>query len=446
MSSTKSNKKIKKKPSKLKQTTKGNGPISTVGKSFQPIPCEDVILDVSFHPYMGVDNNNNSKHTLCAALVTGDVQIFESSSSSELQFSNIAVIRNLYPENEYSSCRTICFDYQGRVLYTGGENGTLHGIDASRGVAVWNAIHGHSSAVNRVSNVLTSIHGPWALLSGDEIGTIQIWDARQPGKSPVAQNMGAHNDFISDFVCPSIHQLQQLQQQQLSTSNHPQDSTNIIISASGDGTMSVLDMRNLSRVVQSVELETELLSITTIKNNTRIVTGTQEGALNFWSLARNGHAIGDGPTGGFTGHPHSVDCILKLNEDIILTGSSDGIIRVVQVLPNRLLGVIGYHDDFPVERMSWSSNKMIIATCSHDNLIRIWDTEIFNVNAGELMEDGEDIEDSNDNNDDDNDGDEMELMGDDDDENGEDDEDDQDEDFDMDDDNNNNGGGFFQGL
>jgi len=35
----------------------------------------------------------------------------------------------------------------------------------------------------------------------------------------------------------------------------------------------------------------------------------------------------------------------------ILTGSSDGLIRLCSIFPNKLLGVIGSHDDFPVESM-----------------------------------------------------------------------------------------------
>lgn len=34
-----------------------------------------------------------------------------------------------------------------------------------------------------------------------------------------------------------------------------------------------------------------------------------------------------------------------------MTGSSDGLIRVCSILPNKLLGVLGAHDDFPVEAM-----------------------------------------------------------------------------------------------
>jgi WD40 repeat protein len=38
-------------------------------------------------------------------------------------------------------------------------------------------------------------------------------------------------------------------------------------------------------------------------------------------------------------------------QETVLTGSSDGLIRLCSIFPNKLLGVWGSHDDFPVEVM-----------------------------------------------------------------------------------------------
>lgn len=35
------------------------------------------------------------------------------------------------------------------------------------------------------------------------------------------------------------------------------------------------------------------------------------------------------------GHPASVDALVALTDDVIATGSEDGIIRVMQILPNK---------------------------------------------------------------------------------------------------------------
>ena len=43
--------------------------------------------------------------------------------------------------------------------------------------------------------------------------------------------------------------------------------------------------------------------------------------------------------------------VLQFDEDTIITGSSDGIVRILNILPNKLLGVVGEHAEMPIERI-----------------------------------------------------------------------------------------------
>lgn len=97
----------------------------------------------------------------------------------------------------------------------------------------------------------------------------------------------------------------------------------------------------------------------------QVVCGTQAGPLllfkwNHWTA----------PYTSYKGHPESVDCMVQFNDDIIITGSSDGIIRyvsefmwkfvsktfysfirLVHIIPHRIMGIIGQHpNEMPVER------------------------------------------------------------------------------------------------
>lgn len=45
----------------------------------------------------------------------------------------------------------------------------------------------------------------------------------------------------------------------------------------------------------------------------------------------------------------------------------------MHILPNRFVGTIGEHDDFPVERMRLSRDGNTLASCSHDQSIKFWD-------------------------------------------------------------------------
>lgn len=49
--------------------------------------------------------------------------------------------------------------------------------------------------------------------------------------------------------------------------------------------------------------------------------------------------------------------------------------RAVNVLPNRFLGVVGQHEQFPVENLTLSRGRDLLASCSHDQKIKFWNVE-----------------------------------------------------------------------
>ena len=59
--------------------------------------------------------------------------------------------------------------------------------------------------------------------------------------------------------------------------------------------------------------------------------------------------------------------------DACLMFRSFMITRAVHILPNRFVGTVGEHNDFPVERMRLSRDGDTLASCSHDQTIKFWD-------------------------------------------------------------------------
>lgn len=114
-----------------------------------------------------------------------------------------------------------------------------------------------------------------------------------------------------------------------------------------------------------------------IKGGKKVICGTQEGALTIWSWGDWGDQ-----NDRFMGHPESIDALLKLDEGTIITGSSDGLVRVVEIQPNRLLGVLGDHDGFPVEDLQFSRDRGLIGSLSHDDIVRMWDVSILHEEEG----------------------------------------------------------------
>lgn len=97
---------------------------------------------------------------------------------------------------------------------------------------------------------------------------------------------------------------------------------------------------------RSENAEDELLSVVTTKQGRKIVCGSQSGILSLYSWGAWNDC-----SDRFPGHPASVDALVRLDEDTVVTGSSDGLIRIVSILPNKMLGIVGEHAEYPIERL-----------------------------------------------------------------------------------------------
>jgi WD repeat-containing protein 55 len=195
------------------------------------------------------------------------------------------------------------------------------------------------------------------------------------------------------------------------------DSYNLI-SVAGDATLCAYDIRQSGTTFRSDEQESEITCVDFIKDNRKVICGTQEGVVLIFSVGRWGDC-----SDRYIGHTQTIDCMLKLDEATVLTGSSDGRIRVMSVLPNRILGILGDHEELPVEGIRRSHDESMIASFSHDEVVRFYDTKLLfedmavdeaaeqnassaSAAAGERMTDAEAMIDSDDSDDVENDNDE----------------------------------------
>ena len=95
------------------------------------------------------------------------------------------------------------------------------------------------------------------------------------------------------------------------------------------------------------------------------------------------------------GHPNSIDSMIKLDENTILTGSEDGFLRGVSIYPNKIINILGNHSEddehFPIQKIALSGCRNFVASCSHDNSIKFYEISNFrkkreNVKNDELMD------------------------------------------------------------
>jgi len=303
----------------------------------------------------------------------------------------------------------------GEHLFTACNNGSLRCLDSELACSLdhfqdpdaaspilWSVEDAHSAGISALYQLPHSSPCGPALASGDDAGTVRLWDTRICGgrnnneksnpfdnlmKLPTGciQHWKVNHDYVTDFEAN-------------------EDGTTLFAS-SADGTLSVFDIRFVNRkgtprsvsvpnvdprtltsqqqrsskswktagYTQSDNQDDEILSLSLVKKSQKLLCGTQTGTLllfsyNFW---------GD-TSDRFPGHPQSLDALLKIDEDTVLTGSSDGLVRAVQLLPNTLLGVLGGHDGFPVEGLGFSAGRKMVGSLSHDEYIRLWDGSFLN--------------------------------------------------------------------
>ncbi|KAI0074600.1 WD40 repeat-like protein [Panus rudis PR-1116 ss-1] len=311
------------------------------------------IFDLVFHP---------SHRTVYTGLLTGEIKAFTYDDQGDYQKSfSLKVSKR--------SCRGLSMNSSGDRLYSVGKGKTLHMIDTATGKVVDTRKAAHDVAINRVKSVM-----PNMLATGDDDGVIKFWDPRKP---EALRSYTHHFDFISDFLW-------------LEDKKH-------LVATSGDGTLSVLDVRSKKTepFAQSEDQEDELLSLVSIKGGQKIVVGTQLGILSIFNRKSGwGDCVDRIP-----GHPHSIDALCNIPptypsaHSTILTGSSDGLLRAVQLLPTKLLGVVADHGDFPIERIAvdlgCGESSRWVGSVGHEEVLKLTDLrEVFE----DEDEDGEESE------------------------------------------------------
>lgn len=311
------------------------------------------------------------------------------------------------------SCRTVVFNHSGSTLYSASNGGCLAAIDVNRGCCdetsdysiLWKVETASPHGITALSYINHNIHGE-LLVTGDDEGVIRIWNVKE-------LNDQAENG--SNLASPFDNCLETLPKGCLASFHENRDyisafqvdsDLKTLLATSADGILTVIELVKSDNIKsdtssvavkpskavlnhktisgpfhlarQSDEQGDELLSMVLMKGGKKVVVGSQEGVLNVWSFGTWGD-ISD----RFPGHPMSIDALLKVDENTILTGSSDGVVRVVTIQPDKLLGVLGHHEGFPVEKLKFDGGKKVLGSVSHDNFVRVWDASI-------LFDDGSD--------------------------------------------------------
>jgi len=298
------------------------------------IICEEQIFGMSFHPQFDI---------VATGHVDGSVEVWNYSAAST-GIENKRVLHLIDVFEDGCSCRGVVFQEDGQILHTISSDKSYQGFDVS-GKSVFKIDNAHDDKLNKII-ALEGMPGVYA--TGDDSGVVKIWDARA-GTSTMQFNK--HEDFVADMsYCTEKHTL---------------------MSVGGDAALCTYDLRKPANSFRSEDQEAELHCVMTMRGGRTVVCGTQEGVLLLFKWGR-----WEDCSDRFPGHPETIDCMVKVDENTLLTGSSDGLIRVVSVLPNKVLGVVGDHEPFPVEGMERNHNGRLLGSYAHDEKLRFWDLAI----------------------------------------------------------------------
>ncbi|VDC00976.1 unnamed protein product [Peniophora sp. CBMAI 1063] len=315
------------------------------------ISVKSQIFDLAFHPTSSV---------VYTAHLTGSIHSFaydDATGDSTAGFT-------LRPTKR--SVRALALSPDGGKLYAAGKAKAIHTIDTTTGTQISNLSSAHNAPINCMLHCT-----PQLLATGDDDGVIKLWDPRiLSDASKPTREYTHHFDFVSDFLW--LEDKKQL------------------VATSGDGTLSVMDVRakKIEPFAHSEDQEDELLSILPIRGATKFVVGTQLGVLSIFSRQKGwGDCVDRIP-----GHPHSVDALCALpssypsSTNTILTGSSDGLLRVVELFPTKLVGVVADHGEWPIERIKIDrgGEGRWVGSVGHEDVLRMTDLrEVFEDEDGE---------------------------------------------------------------
>ncbi|XP_073220004.1 WD repeat-containing protein 55 isoform X2 [Cicer arietinum] len=241
------------------------------------------------------------------------------------------------------SCRAARFINGGRGLLTGSPDCSILATDVETGSAIARLDNAHDAPINRLINLTES-----TVASGDDEGCIKVWDIRERS---CCNSFEAHEEYISDMTFAS-------------------DAMKLL-ATSGDGTLSVCNLRQNKVQAQSEFSEDELLSVVLMKNGRKVVCGSQNGILLLYSWG----CFKDCSDRFVDLSSNSIDTMLKLDEDRIITGSENGMINLVGILPNRIIQPIAEHSEYPVECLAFSHNKKFLGSIAHDQILKLWDLD-----------------------------------------------------------------------
>ncbi|KAM4747304.1 WD repeat-containing protein 55 [Rhinophrynus dorsalis] len=291
---------------------------------------EDIVFEVAvntiaFHP---------SRELIAAGDLDGDVFIY---SYSCLENGNKEVLSF---GNHLKSCRDSAFTSDGQQLFTVSKDKSVNIYSMEEGKLNKRISKAHDSPLNTLLLIDENLFA-----TGDDNGMVKVWDLR---RDKAIMEMKNHEEYISDMTIDQ--------------------NKKILLTSSGDGTLGVFNIKRRRFELLSEYQNGDLTSVAIMKRGKKVACGSSEGTIYLFNW--NGFGA---TSDRFAVKAESIDCMIPITDNVVCTGSMDGVIRAINILPNRVIGRVGQHPGEPIEQLAKSQDGRFLASCAHDEKVKFWD-------------------------------------------------------------------------
>lgn len=291
--------------------------------NFESDPC-----CLSFHP---------SEDLIALGTIEGEVIVYQYSTQGNTFKNKLKVHKK--------ASRGIQYNGEGKLLFSISKDKSIKVLDAENMKTVVDIKNAHSSSLYAFSFI-----DDWLCATGDEDGGIRIWDHRTFNKKPV-QEYKECEDYIADLLIEP-------------------EKKKVLLAASAEGTLTAFDIRKKKTIMQSEVFEEELLSLALVKDK-KIVCGGSNGSFEIFNWEEFGYIVNAMKSVSKA----SIDSMVALSDSIVVYGCGDGNIRAASFFPNKPLGIVGNHSEFPVLSIDADRDKKLVASASGEPVVKFWSVE-----------------------------------------------------------------------
>ncbi|CAL8068059.1 unnamed protein product [Calicophoron daubneyi] len=201
--------------------------------------------------------------------------------------------------------------------------------DIISGKRTWMKLNAHGNSP--ISSLAVIAHNQWA--TGDEAGLVKLWDGRR-SDCVVELHPDEENKFDGQFEAIN----------DLAVGGEGRE---MLFGAVDDGTLATYNIKRRRFETTSDTLGYSARTVAVVKNNRKVVMGTEEGIVSLFNWKEFEESSDRFPlrrlVANSRGHSKAIERIIKITEDVVAVATENGEISAVNIAPNRFRGSIGVH-------------------------------------------------------------------------------------------------------